>query len=224
MVTILLAEDDPTLGGLLVDYLTAAGYRVLHAIDGEQALDWLDQEPVDLLITDVMMPRLDGRELTEQLRDAGYLLPVLMLTALDTIHEKKRGFRAGADDYLVKPVDLEELEVRLEALLRRARIHQSHHIELHDCVLDETTFTLESPTTKMELPRKEFELLYYLATHLNQVFTRQQLLDRIWGYETESDIRTIDVHINRLRARLKDIDAFQISTVWGLGYRLELKG
>lgn len=223
MVTILLAEDDAALGGLLVDYLTVAGYRVLHAKDGEEAIDWLDREPIDLLITDVMMPRLDGRELTGQLRDAGYTLPVLMLTVLDAMNDKKRGFHAGADDYVVKPIDLEELELRIEALLRRARIHHSHQIQLNDCVLDETTMTLETTSETIELPRKEFELLYFLATHLNQVFTRQQLLDRIWGYETESETRTVDVHINRLRARLKPIDAFQISTVWGLGYRLELK-
>lgn len=222
MVTILLAEDDETLGGLLVDYLTVTGYRVLHAKDGEEALDWLDREPVDLLITDVMMPRLDGRELTGQLRDAGYTLPVLMLTVLDAMNDKKRGFHSGADDYVVKPIDLEELELRIEALLRRARIYHSHQIQLSDCVLDETTMTIQTTTETIELPRKEFELLYFLATHLNQVFTRQQLLDRIWGYETESETRTIDVHINRLRARLKAVQAFQINTVWGLGYRLEL--
>ncbi|WP_445002119.1 response regulator transcription factor [Exiguobacterium alkaliphilum] len=222
MVTLLLVEDDPTLGGLLVEYLTASGYHVLHAQDGEEALDYLDLEPIDLIVTDIMMPRLDGRELTEQLRSAGYTMPILMLTALEMISDKKKGFRAGADDYLVKPVDLEELELRLEALLRRANIHRDHQIQLKDCLLDETSLTLKTPEETMELPRKEFELLYYMATHLNQVFTRQQLLDRIWGYDTESDTRTIDVHVNRLRSRLKHVTAFQINTVWGLGYRLEL--
>ncbi|WP_215144479.1 response regulator transcription factor [Exiguobacterium qingdaonense] len=222
MVTILLAEDDEALGSLLVDFLKMGGYHVLHAKDGEEALDWLEREPIDLLITDVMMPRLDGRELTTQLRDAGYTLPVLMLTVLDAMNDKKRGFHAGADDYVLKPVDLEELELRIEALLRRARIHHSHQIQLNDCMLDEKMLTLQTTSETIELPRKEFELLYFLATHLNQVFTRQQLLDRVWGYETESEIRTIDVHINRLRTRLASIDAFQISTVWGLGYRLEM--
>lgn len=223
MVTLLLVEDDPALGGLLFEYLTTAGYRVLWAVDGEEALDVLDQQPIDVLVTDIMMPRLDGRALTEQLRDAGYTLPILMLTALETLPDKKKGFRAGADDYLVKPVDLEELELRIEAILRRANIYRDHQIQLNDCLLDETSLTVITPVEKIEVPKKEFELLYHLATHLNQVFTRQQLLDRIWGYETESDVRTIDVHINRLRSRLKHVEAFQISTVWGLGYRLELK-
>ena len=223
MVTILLVEDDPALGSLLDEYLTTSGYRVHLAVDGEAALDVLEREPIDLMVTDVMMPRLDGRELTEQLRDAGYTFPILMLTALETLPDKKKGFRAGADDYLVKPVDLEELELRIEAMLRRANIYREHQIQLNDCVLDERSLTVVTPSETIEVPKKEFELLYHLATHLNQVFTRQQLLDRIWGYETESDVRTIDVHINRLRSRLKHVEAFQISTAWGLGYRLELK-
>ncbi|TCI20562.1 response regulator transcription factor [Exiguobacterium sp. SL-9] len=223
MVTILLVEDDPALGGLLHEYLTTSGYRVHLAVDGEEALDVLEREPIDLMVTDVMMPRLDGRELTEQLRDAGYTFPILMLTALETLPDKKKGFRAGADDYLVKPVDLEELELRIEAMLRRANIYREHQIQLNDCVLDESSLTVVTPSETIEVAKKEFELLFYLATHLNQVFTRQQLLDRIWGYETESDVRTIDVHINRLRSRLKHVEAFQISTAWGLGYRLELK-
>lgn len=223
MVTILLVEDDPALGGLLHEYLTTSGYRVHLAVDGEAALDLLERKPIDVMVTDVMMPRLDGRELTEQLRDAGYTFPILMLTALETLPDKKKGFRAGADDYLVKPVDLEELELRIEAMLRRANIYREHQIQLNDCVLDESALTVVTPGETIEVPKKEFELLYHLATHLNQVFTRQQLLDRIWGYETESDVRTIDVHINRLRSRLKHVEAFQISTAWGLGYRLELK-
>ncbi|WP_215114988.1 response regulator transcription factor [Exiguobacterium sp. s70] len=223
MVTILLVEDDPALGSLLDEYFTTSGYRVHLAVDGEAALDVLEREPIDLMVTDVMMPRLDGRELTEQLRDAGYTFPILMLTALETLPDKKKGFRAGADDYLVKPVDLEELELRIEAMLRRANIYREHQIQLNDCVLDERSLTVVTPSETIEVPKKEFELLYHLATHLNQVFTRQQLLDRIWGYETESDVRTIDVHINRLRSRLKHVEAFQISTAWGLGYRLELK-
>ncbi|TFE02397.1 response regulator transcription factor [Jeotgalibacillus salarius] len=221
MVRVLIVEDDQALRHYLREGMTQAGYRVFEAEDGSEALQVLDQQGIDLVITDVMMPNLDGVTLTSELREV-YDFPVLMLTALETLEDKRKGFLSGADDYLVKPVELEELLLRVSALLRRAHISKEKQIKFGGTVIDDSSRTVTYGETTLELPLKEFQILFKLASSPTKIFTRQQLMDDIWGYDAESDLRTIDVHIKRIRQRLEGVNDFEVKTVWGLGYRLEV--
>lgn len=219
MFTILIAEDDQNTRKLTVDVLEENGYNVLTAKDGAEALELLDSKHADLIIADIMMPRLDGYELTRQLRSAGSTIPIIMVTAKEAIADKKKGFIEGTDDYMVKPVDEEEMLLRITALLRRAQINNEHRITIGGTVLDYDTMTVTDRSGKTELPLKEFMLLYKLLSYPEKIFTRRQLIDEIWDLSSESDERTVDVHVNRLRERFRNNTDFEIVTVRGLGYK-----
>ncbi len=219
MFNILVVEDDAELNRLFCTVLEKNGYNPIGASDGEAALDIMQSEYIDLIITDIMMPRLDGFQLTESLRHTDRTTPVLLITAKDSFGDKQRGFLSGADDYMVKPVDVEEMLLRVGALLRRARIISDHRQVVGSTVLDYDTLTVTVGKKETVLPQKEFYLLYKLLSAPGHIFTRQQLMDEIWGMESETEARTVDVHINRLRERFRDCTDFSIVTVRGLGYK-----
>lgn len=221
MFHILIAEDDDTLRELMSDYLGENGYEVLQARDGAQAMVLLDSNHIDLLICDVMMPEIDGYTLTRELRDADYSLPILIVTARETMDDKRRGFVAGADDYMVKPVDFEELSLRVAALLRRAQAAAEHSLQIGDMALDYDALTVTRNGESMALPKKEMQLLFKLLSSPNKTFTRRQLMDEIWGLDSDADERTVDVHVKRLREKFSGVEEFSIVTVRGLGYRAQ---
>ncbi len=223
MPNILLVEDNEPLRQLMKINLTRRGYVVFEAVDGKQALDMLEQQPIHLLISDIMMPNIDGFELTTELRNANYSLPVLLVTAKDAMEDKRIGFKAGADDYMVKPIDMEEMVLRIEALLRRSRIASEHILNIGEVSLDQDSLSVQEGNKMTVLPPKEFFLLYKLLSYPNKIFTRQALMDEIWGYDSETDPRTVDVHIKRLREKFAEEQAFAIQTVRGLGYRAVIK-
>ncbi|HJB24242.1 MAG TPA: response regulator transcription factor [Candidatus Jeotgalibaca pullicola] len=219
MNKILIIEDDLNHLELYKSFLLQSQFKVVTAQNGKEALEILDKQAVDLIITDVMMPEMDGYEFSGLLREAGDETPILMITAKDTFEDKKKGFRIGIDDYMVKPIDVNEMVLRVEALLRRAKILHENELRMGNTILYQETLQIEENDNRMELPQKEFQLLYKLLAYPNKIFTRQQLMDEIWGYDSDSDERTVDVHIKRLRDKLhKNID-FQIVTVRGLGYK-----
>lgn len=219
MARILVAEDDASTRKLMCAVLQRAGFDVVPARDGGEALDLLDRERVDLLITDVMMPGTDGFELTRQLREARYDLPILMVTAKSLPQDRREGFIVGTDDYLVKPVDAQEMVLRVRALLRRARILADSRIEVGDVVLDYDALSVSRPGQAITLPPKEFHLLYKLLAYPDHVLTRLQLLEEVWGEDADVDSASMNVHINRLRTRFKDWPEFEIVTVRGVGYK-----
>ena len=219
MFKILVVEDNKNLRKLMVTYLKKNNYEPLEAEDGEQALDIIDKNHIDLIITDIMMPNMDGFELTRELRDANYMLPILFVTAKESIDDKKKWFLIGADYYMVKPVDMDEMVLRVGVLLRRANIINQRKLIIKDVVLSYDEFTLRKGDKIFELPQKEFLLLYKLLSFPNKIFTRQDLMDEIWGLETESDLRTVDVHIKRLRKKFGDFSEFEIVTIRGVGYK-----
>ena len=219
MANILLVEDNNDLRKLLRIHLTRAGYVVCEAANGQEALDVLDKMPVHLLVVDIMMPVMDGYTLTEEIRQAGMNMPVLMISARETLDDKREGFRRGIDDYMVKPVDTEELLMRVEALLRRCNIAEAGKLRLGECVLDSDSMTVLRGDLVIELRQKEFRLLHMLLSSPNRIFTRQSLMDEIWGYDSESDPRTVDTHVKRVREKLEEIPEFEIVTVRGLGYK-----
>lgn len=219
MFSIMVVEDDTNTRRLTCDVLKENGYSPVEAKDGLQALELMDEKHVDLIIMDVMMPRMDGFELCEELRKADINTPVLMVTARETPLDKKRGFRAGTDDYMVKPVDEEEMILRIQALLRRSKIVSEHRIVVGETVLDYDSCTVSSKGEVHEYPPKEFMLIYKLLSYPDKIFTRRQLMDELWDMTSQTDERTVDVHVNRLRERLKSCDDFEIVTVRGLGYK-----
>ncbi len=219
MFNIMVVEDDARLRRLICTVLHKNGYKTVEACDGADAMEKLDTEYTDLIISDIMMPNMDGIELTRQLRDAGFNMPILMITARESIEDKRMGFTAGTDDYMVKPIDVNEMLLRVSALLRRAKIISENKIVCGSTTLDYTSLTVSSGGVDIILPQKEFYLIYKLVSYPNKIFTRRQLMDEIWGMDSESDERTVDVHINRLRDRLRDINDFEIITVRGLGYK-----
>lgn len=217
MFQVLVVEDDKKLRRMMCTVLENSGYQTVSASDGLDALRLLEQVHIDVIVTDIMMPRMDGYELTRTLRDANYHIPILFVTAKDTFQDKQKGFLYGIDDYMVKPIDIHEMVLRVGALLRRARIVSERRLTLGSAILDYDALTVNGAIT---LPQKEFYVLYMLASFPNKIFTRQQLMEEIWGPDSETDPRTIDVHINRLRDRLKEITDFEIVTVRGLGYKV----
>jgi len=219
MFNILVAEDDTNTRKWLAAVLRANGFNPILAEDGQAALDLLDHYPVDLLIADIMMPNLDGLNLTRQLRASGSTLPVLMLTALQMPENKRQGFLVGTDDYLVKPVDDEEMILRIRALLRRARIVSERRLTIGPVLLDYDALSVSREGQSQTLPQKEFYLLFKLLSYPDVIFTRLQLMDEIWGMDSETDDRTVNVHINRLRERFGSWPEFEIITVRGLGYK-----
>lgn len=218
MFQILVVEDDRELRELFCTVLNENGYRALPAADGLAAFDILDDANADLVISDVMMPNMDGFELTRELRAAGYNMPVLIITAKDSAADKRAGFQAGTDDYMVKPIDVNEMIWRVEALLRRSQLVSQRRTRLGETEFDCDTLTVTSRGVSVELPQKEFYLLYKLAASPNRIFTRHQIMEDVWGPENATD-HTLDVHISRLRERFKDNPDFEIVTVRGLGYK-----
>ena len=220
MFHILVVEDDAKLRSLFCTVLSGNGYLAIPAKSGEQALELLDSEYVDLIISDIMMPGMDGYELIRRLRDSRYTLPILIITAKERFEDKQRGFLAGTDDYMVKPIDVNEMVLRVGALLKRARIATERRITCGSTLLNYDAMTVTVDGVETLLPQKEFYLLYKLMSYPNKIFTRQQLMDEIWGVDSTTEERTVDVHINRLRERFRDCTDFLILTVRGLGYKV----
>ncbi|MGG1556437.1 response regulator transcription factor [Paenibacillus ferrarius] len=224
MTKILVVDDDADIRELIRIYLDREGLTVLQASDGKEALHVMETTPAELVVLDVMMPNMDGWELCRELRKLYTDLPLLMVTAKSESVHKVKGFQLGTDDYLVKPFDPVELVMRVKALLKRYRINTSQTIALGGILIDRSTFNVKVYDVRTSLPLKEFELLYKLAGHPGQIFTRTQLIEQIWGMDYEGDERTVDVHIKRLRERFEPLTAdFEIKTIRGLGYRLEVK-
>ena len=223
MAKILVAEDDRNTNRLICAVMRKMGHEPIAARDGQEALDLMDTDHPDLLVTDLMMPRLDGTELVRELRDAGYDLPILMLTAKSAQADINDGFVVGTDDYLTKPADLRELALRVRALLRRARVAGDDKLRVGSATLDPGTLTVEASGRTVTLPKREFQPLFKLLSNPGRTFTRMQLLDEVWGWDTESSESTVNVHVNRLRTRLADWNEFSIVTVRGIGYRGEVE-
>lgn len=217
---ILVVDDESRMRKLVKDFLKKKDFEVIEAADGEEALDiFFGDQDIDLVICDVMMPKIDGFELTKIIRESGSMLPIIMLTAKALPEDKRTGFLVGTDDYMVKPPDRQELILRIKALLRRARIVDEHKITIGEVVLDYDTHTVRRGYDAQVLPPKEFNLLYKLLAYPERTFTRLELLDEIWGMDSESDEKTVNVHINRLRTRFMDWPEFEIQTIRGMGYR-----
>ncbi len=219
MIKILIVEDDIDLQNLMRDYLEGSGYHCFLAEHGEAALDVLADTSIDLIITDVMMPVMDGYQLTKELRDCGYEMPIMMLTAKETLNDKEEGFLAGTDDYMVKPVVLKEMLLRIKSLLRRVQIKEEKQIEIGDFQLNYDTYTAHWKKEEIELSAKEFQLLFKLLAQPGKIFTKASLMDEIWGYESESTDQTVKVHISRLRNKLADCNVFELVAVKGIGYK-----
>ena len=219
MFQILVAEDDKNTRKLMEAVLKEHGFQPILAKDGLEALKMLDNHHIDLAILDIMMPGMDGYELTKQLRSTDYTMPILMVTAKQLPADKRRGFIVGTDDYMTKPVDEEEMILRIRALLRRAQIVSERRIDIGEVCLDYDSLTVTRGEESQTLPRKEFYLLYKLLSYPGKIFTRIQLMDEIWGMESQSDDNTINVHINRLRNRFEGYPEFSIETIRGLGYK-----
>ena len=219
MFNILVVEDNIDMQELLCTVLNDSGFHCFSAGDGMEALEIMEKEYIDLIVADIMMPNMDGYELTQSLRDADYNLPILMVTAKDQFDDMQKGFRAGTDDYMIKPINVKELVLRVEALLRRAKISSEKKIVIGSTVLDYDALTVTLHGKESILPQKEFYLLYKLLSYPNKIFTRQQLMDEIWGMFSETDERTVNTHINRLRDKFSDCNDFEIVTVRGLGYK-----
>lgn len=223
MFRILVVEDDSELRGLFRRVLEKNGYEAFEAADGQQALDVLDAQYIDLIISDIMMPVMDGYELVRSLREADINIPVLMITARDAFDDMRRGFLSGTDDYMVKPVNVNEMVLRVGALLRRAQMISERREVLGGTTLIYDTLTVTRGDTSVSLPQKEFLLLYKLAAAPGRIFTRQQIMDDVWGLDSETDQHTVDVHVGRLRERFRDNPDFEIITMRGLGYKVVRK-
>ena len=223
MFRILVVEDDSELRGLFRRVLEKNGYEAFEAADGQQALDVLDAQYIDLIISDIMMPVMDGYELVRSLREADINIPVLMITARDAFDDMRRGFLSGTDDYMVKPVNVNEMVLRVGALLRRAQMISERREVLGGTTLIYDTLTVTRGDTSVSLPQKEFLLLYKRAAAPGRIFTRQQIMDDVWGLDSETDQHTVDVHVGRLRERFRDNPDFEIITMRGLGYKVVRK-
>jgi DNA-binding response OmpR family regulator len=222
MTKLLVVDDDAHIRELVRVFLEGEGFEVLEAADGVEAMKLMETTQIDMAVLDVMMPRMDGWALCRELREH-YDVPLLMLTAKGETSQKVKGFQLGTDDYLVKPFDPAELVVRVKALLRRYRIMSSQTVQVGHVQLNRHTYELTSDGKSMTLPLKEFELLFKLASYPGKTFSRDELIEQIWGYDYEGDERTVDVHIRRLRERFPDDRCgFRITTIRGLGYRLEV--
>ena len=219
MFQILVVEDDKELRDLFCTVLMDNGYKAVPAADGLAAFAILDYTNIDLVISDIMMPRMDGFELTKALRESGYTMPILIITAKESATDKREGFRLGTDDYMVKPIDVNEMVWRVEALLHRSQLVSQRKSKFGETEFNCDTLTISSHGETTELPQKEFYLLYKLITSPNRIFTRRQIMDDVWGPDNEADSHTLDVHISRLRERFKNNADFEIVTVRGLGYK-----
>lgn len=220
MLKILIAEDDQELRQLFSHVLTKNGYSVKGVGNGREALDTLEKDYYDLVISDIMMPVMDGYELTRSIRANGGTMPILMITAKGEFDDMRQGFLSGSDDYMVKPVNVNEMVLRVGALLRRAQMINERKLTIGSTTMECDSLTVSTPSEALVLPQKEFMILYKMASFPGRIFTRQQLMDEIWGYENESDTHTVDVHIGRLRDRFRDNSDFKIVTIRGVGYKV----
>lgn len=219
MFHILVVDDDKHTRMLLRAILEEAGYTVTTANNGEEALDVLDREHIDLVVLDIMMPKMDGYEFTKTIRETNDALLILMVTAKQDAADEKQGFLVGTDDYITKPIDEEKMLLRIKALLRRAQIVSEQKIVIGDVTLDYNSFTVSRKGETQVLPQKEFLLLYKLLSYPGQIFTRIQLMDEIWGSDSETGWETVTVHVGRLRRRFEGWEEFEIKSVRGLGYK-----
>lgn len=219
MFQILVVEDNKNTARLMKAVLKHAGYEVFQADNGIKALDLLDIQHIDLIVLDVMMPEMDGYEFTETLRSCGDNTPILMVTAKQLPEEKCKGFLVGTDDYMVKPVNEDEMLLRIKALLRRSQIANEHKLRIGKVVPDYDALTVSREGIGQTLPQKEFYLLYKLLSYPDKIFTRLQLMDEIWGMESETVDTTVNVHVNRLRKRFEQWPEFEIVAVRGIGYK-----
>ena len=219
MFHILVVDDDKNTRMYFEAVLKNNGYTVSVAKNGEEALDLMDKEHIDLVVLDIMMPKMDGYEFTKTLRENDNYLPILMVSAKQMPMDKNKGFAVGTDDYMIKPVDQDEFLYRIKALLRRAKIASERKIVMGDVVLDYDSLTVTKGNEVQELPQKEFMLLYKLLSYPGKIFTRIQLMDEIWGAESETGWETVTVHVGRLRKRFEGWSEFEIESVRGLGYK-----
>lgn len=222
MANILIVEDDANIR-LLIETRLRSRYSVVTAPDGAAALEIAERGGIDLIVTDIMMPGTDGYTLVENIRSRGWDTPVIMLTARDAMADKGQGFAVGCDDYMTKPVNFEELVWRIDALLRRSKIANEGKITVGGVTVDGQTFTVTRGEEIYELPTKEFKLLYLLLSYPNKIFTKDKILDSVWGYESESDESTVRTHINRLRGKFEHFTEFEIVTVRGVGYKAVIR-
>ena len=231
---ILIVDDDENIASLISLYLTKEFFDCKIARDGETALQVNRDFKPDLILLDIMLPGMDGYSVCRELR-RDYLTPVIMLSAKTEVFDKVLGLELGADDYISKPFDSKEMVARVKAVLRRYEngahvateketAEPAEEVVCDDLIVNHTNYTVSQGGQMIDMPPKELELLYFLVSHPNQVFTREQLLDRLWGYEFVSETRTVDVHIKRLREKLEDSDSYSIATIWGIGYRFEHTG
>lgn len=219
MFDILVVDDDIKLNDIYCSTLKSSGFNPVSAYNGDDAIDIILNKNIDLVISDIMMPGIDGYELTKYLRQEYPELPILMISAKEQFEDKRVGFLAGIDDYMVKPVDLNEMILRIKSLLRRAKIVTERKIVIGNTILKFDTYTIEYDGKQTVIPQKEFLVLYKLMSNPSRTFTRRQLMDEFWGFDTDSEERTVDVHVNRLRERIKDCKDIEIITVRGLGYK-----
>ena len=219
MFHILVVDDDKNIRYVMNEILTTGGYNVYTADSGKSALDILEKEHIDLAVIDIMMPGIDGYELTELIREFNVELPILMVSAKQLPTDRKRGFLAGIDDYMSKPIDADEFLLHIKALLRRFKIVSERKIVIGDVVLDYDSYTVTRGNEIHELPQKEFQLLYKLLSYPGKIFTRIQLMDEIWGVDCETAPETVTVHIGRIRKRFENFDEFEIENLRGLGYK-----
>lgn len=220
MQKILIAEDDSELCQLFSHVLSKSGYEITGVQNGVEALDALHREYYDLLISDIMMPVMDGYTLVHKLRESGQNIPVMMITAKGNFDDMEQGFLSGTDDYMVKPVNINEMVLRVSALLRRSRIQSERRLVIGDTTLECDTLTVTIDGVSSILPQKEFMLLYKMASYTGKIFTRKQLMDEVWGYDDFTDTHTVEVHIGRLRERFRDSKDFSIVTIRGIGYKV----
>lgn len=220
MFKILIAEDDRELRQLFSHILTKSGYLTHSVSNGQEALDALDKDYYDLLISDIMMPVLDGYELVRLLRSSGNQMPIMIITAKDAFDDMREGFNSGADDYMIKPININEMVLRVGVLLRRAQMINDRKLIIGKTILELDSLTIYTEDDIFVLPQKEFMLLYKMASSPGKIFTRHQLMDEIWGYDNDSDTHTIDVHIARLRDRFRNNNDFKIVTMRGVGYKV----
>lgn len=220
MTHILVVEDDREICQLYSRVLTKNGYQVTGVANGQEAMNAIEQTYFDLIISDIMMPVMNGYELVQALRECGCTAPVMMITAKDAFDDKRMGFLSGTDDYMVKPIDVDEMVLRVGALLRRSRIINDRSLTIGSTKMEMDSFSVTVGADTQTLPQKEFMLLYKLASYPGKIFTRNQLMDEIWGYDSPSDTHTVDVHIGRLRERFRDNGDFRIVTIRGVGFKV----
>ncbi len=222
MINILVVEDDRDLCELFCSVLSNEGYTLFAAYNGLEAFDILEENEIHLIVTDIQMPHMNGFEFIQNLRFSKYEMPILIVSARDTSFDKKIGFQSGSDDYMVKPIDINELVWRVQALLRRSQIQSQSKVKFLNTEFHKDTLSVQYHNTSIALVQKEFYLLFKLVSEPNRIFTRKQLMDAVWGIDTDSDAHTLDVHISRLRDKFKTNKDFQIVTVRGLGYKVTI--